>query len=73
MKRRIFALLLVAVVLTAVFVGCARSDEKEPPKTDDKQNGSATGGDEVVDLKWIMVGNGMPPTMKHGSRTLMNT
>ena len=60
MKRRIFALLLVAVMLTAVFVGCARSDEKEPPKTDDKQNGSATGGDEVVDLKWIMVGNGMP-------------
>ena len=60
MRRKIFALLLAVVMVGTLFLGCGQSDDKEAPKTEDKQNGSATGGNEVVSLKWIMVGNGMP-------------
>lgn len=60
MRRKIFALLLAVVMVGTLFLGCGQSDDKEAPKTEDKQNGSATGGNEVVNLKWIMVGNGMP-------------
>lgn len=59
MKRRIFSLLLVVVIMGTLFAGCGSSDGNNSSNAGDQANDSA-GKDEVVTLKWVMVGNGMP-------------
>lgn len=69
MKKKLIALLMLVVMLGALAVGCGGKNEKQPndntsENTGDNNTGNEsadkTGGDEVVTLKWIMVGNGMP-------------
>jgi putative aldouronate transport system substrate-binding protein len=60
MKKKIFALLLVVVMMGTLFVGCGTSNQDNSNDANDQTNDSATGKDKVVTLKWVMVGNGMP-------------
>ncbi|HBI74340.1 MAG TPA: ABC transporter substrate-binding protein [Lachnospiraceae bacterium] len=61
MKKKLVALLLLVVMLGALVIGCGKKAEepKNNNTTDNKEN-ETKGNDEVVTLKWIMVGNGMP-------------
>lgn len=64
MKRRVFALLLVVVMMGTLFVGCGSSNEDEVDNAKNQPGDTATNGNEVATLKWIMVGNGMPSNYK---------
>lgn len=67
--RKIMALLMVFTMMSVAFVGCSKAGNDKPSgntgsetstetSTGDGQNTASNG--EVVTLKWIMVGNGMP-------------
>lgn len=60
--KKLLALLLAIVMVAALFVGCAGDPETptDPSKPDDSQPSSETPTDEIVDLKWVTVGGGMP-------------
>ena len=50
--RKIIALGLAAVMTAGMLTGCGGSESKE--------NASNDKGEEVVTLKWVTIGNGMP-------------
>ena len=62
--KKLLALLLVIVMVAAVFVGCTKDNQdpsNAPASSGNKQPSNEPGNpDEIVDLKWITVGNGMP-------------
>ncbi len=67
--RKIVALLMVFAMMSVAFVGCSKAgDDKTSGNTGSETSAETTTGDgqntasngEVVTLKWIMVGNGMP-------------
>ena len=64
--KKFLALLLVIVMVAAVFVGCAKdnqdpSNSQTPASSGNEQpSNEPVNSDEIVDLKWITVGNGMP-------------
>jgi putative aldouronate transport system substrate-binding protein len=66
MKKKLFALLLLVVMLGALVIGCGKKTEKPKDNNTTDNQGTETPGtetpgkDEVVTLKWITVGNGMP-------------
>jgi len=61
MRKKLFALLLLVVMLGALAAGCGNKDNEQPNNNDNTNNtGDNTTEDEVVTLKWVMVGNGMP-------------
>ncbi len=61
--RKILALFMVFTMMSAAIVGCSKKGENNSAgnnTTGGKETSSETGDGEVVTLKWIMVGNGMP-------------
>ena len=64
--KKLLALLLIIVMVAAVFVGCAKdnqdpSNSQTPASSGNEQpSNESVNSDEIVDLKWITVGNGMP-------------
>lgn len=81
--KKILALLLAVVMIASLFVGCNTSttsptnpsepsnetptDQAETP-TDETPAPTENNGD-VVTVKWVAVGNGMPPTTMLGRPT----
>lgn len=64
--KKLLALLLVIVMVAAVFAGCAK-DNQDPSNSqapagsgNEQPSNEPVNSDEIVDLKWITVGNGMP-------------
>ncbi len=62
--KKVLALLLAVVMVAALFVGCAK-DPQEPstsstPADSTSEPASEPTNDEIVDLKWVTVGSGMP-------------
>lgn len=63
MKKKLTALLLLVVMLGALAVGCGSKDnggQNNNNTTNNTGDNASKDKDEVVTLKWIMVGNGMP-------------
>ena len=70
MKKKLFALLLVVAMMGALVIGCGSNDDKKSDNNDTNNsttdsNDTANKGDdnksdEVVTLKWVLLGNGMP-------------
>ena len=66
MKKKLFALLLVVVMMGALVLACGKKDDKSSDNNNtdnttdlaDKGEDNKTG--EVVTLKWVLLGNGMP-------------
>lgn len=60
--RKLAALGMAAVMAAGTLAGCGGNDKKE--------TASNEGGDEIVNLKWVIVGNGMPENYDSWSATL---
>lgn len=60
--RKLAALGMAAVMAAGTLAGCGGNDKKE--------TASNKGGDEIVNLKWVIVGNGMPENYDSWSATL---
>ncbi len=58
--KKFFAFLLVAVMVATLLVGCGGSANNKNDTNDDQAKDSPSADGEVVTLKWIAVGNGMP-------------
>ena len=63
--KKLLAFLLAVVMVASLFAGCSSSDSQET-QTQESQSAGETNAetgsstDEVVTLKWVQVGSGMP-------------
>lgn len=51
--RKLAALGMAAIMAAGTLAGCGRSDDK-------KETAKNAGGEDIVNLKWVIIGNGMP-------------
>lgn len=65
--RKVVVLIMVVTMLSVLFAGCKKTDKEStsgegttPAGTAQNTDKEPVSKDEVVTLKWIMVGNGMP-------------
>ncbi len=63
--KKLVALLLAVVMVASLFAGCGSSDVQETQAQETQSAGETAGEtasstDEVVTLKWVQVGSGMP-------------
>jgi len=58
-RKRLIAAGMAAVLAFGTLAGCGSSDKGDAKATDGGQSGQG-GGDDIVNLKWVTIGNGMP-------------
>ena len=66
MKKRIVSLGLAAMMTAGLFAGCGNSSESQGDST-----ASGSKSDDIVTLKWVTIGSGMPDIMAKGISELI--